>query len=417
MSALVPVLLDKSKALAFPTLVDREIQYITEARGLFDDGYYSYSLLAIWNASVNNLKRRVEAYGIDLWIAVAKDEAGRKKYDKDGETLAERWSGVDDLVLIAGATRLGLLNPKAGKALEMINWMRNHASPAHDSDHRVEKEDVAGLAIIIQKNLFEAPLPDPGHSVGALFDPVKTKSLGTDEIEVMTDQIKSLRKQDLRICFGFFLDMVCRGAEPALSNARLLFPSVWDQANDDLKRTLGIKYHSLFLDPSTDDSDDKGAATRVLETLIDLKAVQFVPDGTRARLFRRAARRLAEAKDTAYGWKNEEGAAKTLAQFGPYVPSVAFEQVYQEILAVWCGNYWGRSNAYITLKPFIKVLGTDQLRTLMRMFRENERVQGELSQRKPKQEAIELLESFEERLTIEANKEELKTTIKHVRTL
>jgi len=35
-----------------------------------------------------------------------------------------------------------------------------------------------------------------------------------------------------------------------------------------------------------------------------------------------------------YGWSDEEKAAKSLAQFDPYVPSIAFEDVYQEILAV-----------------------------------------------------------------------------------
>lgn len=74
-----------------------------------------------------------------------------KKFDSTGETIVERWSNVDDLVLISGATRLGLLNPKAGKSLEMINWMRNHASPAHDSNTRVEKEDVISLVLLLQK--------------------------------------------------------------------------------------------------------------------------------------------------------------------------------------------------------------------------------------------------------------------------
>src|SRR5205823_9168500 len=119
---------------------------------------------------------------------------------------------------------------------------------------------------------------------------------------------------------------------------------------------------------------------------------------------------LAEAKDTAYGWSQEEAAAKTLAQLGTSVPSVAFEQVYQEILAVWCGNYWGRSNACSTLTPFINILGTDQLRVLMKLFRENERVRNELSQEKPKNRAAMLLASFENRFTIEGNKEELKQT-------
>ena len=41
----------------FPLLVEREIDYINEAKGLFANGFYSYSLLAIWNGAVNNLKR------------------------------------------------------------------------------------------------------------------------------------------------------------------------------------------------------------------------------------------------------------------------------------------------------------------------------------------------------------------------
>jgi len=172
---------------SFPLLDERERDHISEAKGLFDSGFYSYSLLAIWNAAVNNLKRKVEAYGVELWSSVVKDEPGRKKYSKTEETIAGRWSGVDDLVLIKGATRLGLLNPKAGKSLEMINWMRNHASPAHDSDNRVEMEDAVGLILLLQRNLFEQPFPDPGHSISALFDPIKNTTHTNEELDILRD--------------------------------------------------------------------------------------------------------------------------------------------------------------------------------------------------------------------------------------
>jgi hypothetical protein len=167
MSTTLPAILDAKAAGVLP-LSKHETGLLAQARKLFDGEFYDHALLDIWNAAVNNLRRRVEAYGADLWESVAKDEAGRKKYDKVGETTSERWSGVDDLVLIIGATRLGLLNKKAGKALEMINWMRNHASPAHDSEHKVEQEDVIALAMMLTKNLFEAEMPDPGHSTASL---------------------------------------------------------------------------------------------------------------------------------------------------------------------------------------------------------------------------------------------------------
>ncbi|MCZ4696423.1 hypothetical protein DWB61_17330 [Ancylomarina euxinus] len=398
----------------FPLLVEREIDYINEAKGLFESGFYSYSLLAIWNGAVNNLKRKVEAYGVELWSSVVKDESGRKKYDKDGETIAERWSNVDDLVLIAGATRLGLLNPKAGKSLEMINWMRNHASPAHDSDNRVEMEDAVGLILLLQKNLFEQPFPDPGHSVSAIFEPIKNKAHTPEELSVLKDQIASYRNQDIRNVFGFFMDLVTKGEEPAKSNVFELFSVVWEKSGEDLRKALGVKYHTYVIDPDSDDSSDKGAKTRVFELLIVLNAVNYIPDGTRARIYRRAAEKLAEAKNTSYGWSVEESASKNLLQLGTFVPSVAFEELYQEILAIWCGNYWGRSDGYLSLKPFIETLNTDRIRTVLRMFRDNERVQEELSQSKPYKKAVALLKTFEDKLTLEAHKQELKETIEYL---
>ncbi len=134
----LPAILGEPSKDKFPATVDAEIGYLSQARKLLDAGFPDHSLLDIWNAAVHNLRRRIEAYGIELFSSAVKDEAGRKKFDKDGETLGERWSGVDDLTLINGATKLGVLNKKAGKSLEMINWMRNHASPAHGSDDAVD---------------------------------------------------------------------------------------------------------------------------------------------------------------------------------------------------------------------------------------------------------------------------------------
>lgn len=371
----------------------------------------------VWNAAVHNLRRRTEAYGVDLWESVVKDEAGRKKYDKNGETLSERWGGVDELVLISGATRLSLLNKKAGKSLEMINWMRNHASPAHDSDQEVTQEDVVALVLLLEKNLFDVEMPDPGHSVSALFDPVKSKVLKSRTVELLSDQIRGLRAGDLRVAFGFLLDLLCQGAQPALNNAAALLPIAWQKAPDELRKAAGLRYHNLRVDPTSDVSTDAGASTRLLDFLTEVEGIRFIPDAARARIYRRAARNLAAAKDTSYGWTDEEKAANTLAQFGPWVPSIAFEEVYQEILSVWCGNYWGRSKAHRTLDPFLDSLNTNQIREIGHMFMENERVTAELSARKPSARATELLTSLKSRLTILAHKDEMDKAIEYVQTL
>ncbi len=414
----LPEILDSGHLDSFPVLIEDERRLLTKAAELYRLGFGEYALLGIWNAAVGNLKRRVEAYGVDLWISVVQEESGRKKYDKDGSSLSERWEGVDDLVLIFGATNLGLLNKKAGKSLEMINWMRNHASAAHDTENKVEPEDVFALALLLQKNLFETPLPDPGHSVSGLFDPVKNSTLSDADVSLLRDEIKALRAQDVRICFGFMLDMVCSDKEPGITNAVNLFPEVWEKAGEEQRKTVGMKYHSLkFGAELGDENQSKNARNRILNLLVQLKGVRYIPDAARAQLYRRAAKKLAGAKDTAYGWKEEDVAATTLAQFGPHVPSVAFEEVYQEILAVWCGNYWGRSACFSILHDFVEQLGIDQIRQISRLFKTNERVRAELSQQKPKEKALELLDYFESKVSIEAIKDEIRKARKSVEIL
>jgi len=209
--------------------------------------------------------------------------------------------------------------------------------------------------------------------------------------------------------------MLCLGNEPALQNTKSLFPLVWERATEDLKKTSGIKYLQLSINPDIDESLDKGSRVRLLDFLIKVNGIQYIPDAARAVLFRNAAKQLAKAKDTSYGWSSEVTAAATLEQLGPSVPSICFEEVYQEILAVWCGNYWGRSGAYALLQTFIDRLNTDQIRSLVSMFRRNTRVRDELHQTKPKARGIELLNALRERVTIASHVSEVDSAIKSLK--
>ncbi|NFT91133.1 hypothetical protein FDF86_01715 [Clostridium botulinum] len=408
-------ILDSKFIVEFNTIDKYEESTLMSASKLLQCGFPAHSLMDIWNASVHNLRRRVEAYGIDMLLSSIKDESGRKKYNKDGDTIPERWSGVDDLVLISGVSRLGILNKKASKALEMVNWMRNHASPAHDSDDKVDESDVLGLVLILQKNLFEASMPDPGHSPSGLFEPIKKGVLDEGQIQILQDQINSFNNRDIRTIFGFMLDIFCNAEEPSYTNVVKLFPVVWEKATDELKLSVGMRYHSLIMDSSVDESSDKGAKTRLVEFLISVDGIKYIPDSSRAVLYRKIAKDLAKAKDTAYGWSQEEAASKSLKQLGVHVPAIAFEEVYQEILAVWCGNYWGRSESHYTLKDFINLLNTNDIMKLSRMFLTNERVKDELTQTKPNMYAINLLNELKESVSIQNHINEINEIIAKVK--
>lgn len=141
------VIIEKAELDNYKALDKNELVMIEKAAQLMNLDFPEHSLLEIWNAGIHNLRRRIEAYSIDMFLSSISSLSGRKNYKKDGDTIAERWSGVDDENLLKGAEQIGVINKKAIKALEMIEWMRNHASPSHDSDDAVTSEDVMGLYI------------------------------------------------------------------------------------------------------------------------------------------------------------------------------------------------------------------------------------------------------------------------------
>lgn len=153
--------------------------------------------------------------------------------------------------------------------------------------------------------------------------------------------------------------MLCDGDEPSLSNSKSLLLECWNHITEDVKKIAGFRYHTFKIDNDT--SSNKGTKTRLIEYLLLVNGIMYIPDGARAKIYRKLEEQLRDAKDTTYVWGKETTVSKTIQQFGTYVPTIAFEEFYQEVLAVIFGNYWGRSDAHTNLEGFILNLNSDKL--------------------------------------------------------
>ena len=409
------IILENAYIEQFKTIDDDEKKRMEIASELIDK-FPDHALLEIWNASIHNLRRRVENYGIEMFISSIGGESGRKKYKEDGDTLAERWNEVDDLVLIHGAKQIGVLNNKAEKTLEMINWMRNHTSPAHDTEEKICKSDVISLLVMLKTNLFDIEIPDPGISPNSLIKPIKEMQLTEEQIEIFNEKITRFKNPEIRNTFGFMLDIICNGTEVQYANVKKLFNNVWNKSTDELKRMMGNRYHDLLINNSSFEFNEN-AKTRLYEIFILVKGVRFIPDDSKAVIYRKLAKDLAKAKDTSYGWNLEESASKALAQAGTNVPSIVFEEVYQEILSVWCGNYWGRSAAYQILNEFIFEQSASMKLKIAELFINNNRVQEEMFYLRPKSYAIDLLNRIKQELTIQEHISKIDEVINSLKKL
>ncbi len=409
------VVINLNQIVGFEEIDETEKSNIRKAQELLEVGFPDHSLIELWNASSHNLKRRIENYSVEMFTSLMSNNNGRSKYDANGENLVDRWSGVDDYNLIQGAVQLGLIDRKTGKTLEMVNWMRNHSSAAHESECTVSKEDVLGLVQLLASNLFQNPMPDPIHSPNTLIQPIKNDILDESQIQMYKEQISNYNRSSINMLNGFAISQIILGDQPAYDNLSELYPIIWNKLTQDEKSKIGYRYYELTFSPKKDNSTDNGGASRIYEQLVLVDGVRYIPDSCRASIYRGLAKRLANAKDTTYGWSSENAESRALKQVGVYVPDGAFEEVYQEILSVWCGNYWGRSQAFSILHDFVFKLSHKHKMKLVKLFEKNDRVKEELFSARPKKHAIELLNDILDTLNIESQKNEVLKVIKIVK--
>ena len=228
------------------------------------------------------------------------------------------------------------------------------------------------------------------------------------------EQINSFPNRDIRTLFGYSLDVICAGKQPEYENIHKLFNNVWNKATDELKSNMGLRLHNYMINPNLDENSDPKAKDLLYDSILNAGGIKYIPDQARAIIYRKLARNLAIAKDTSYGWNLENSASQALVEVGVFVPSIAIEEVYQEILSVWCGNYWGRSDAHRLLHDFIFGVDNKTQVTVAKLFIHNERVKSELWQSKPNKYALELLNEIKDNLKNKSQISEIDSIITQV---
>ena len=362
------------------------------------------------------MRRRVELYSVDLFISVAVSKNGDQcKYKSDGFTFSERWCGVKDSTLIDISYEIGLITAKTHKILESINWMRNHASGAHENSEEIKYNDVVSFALLIKENLLAAPNPKKINTPSKLMDDIKNIQCTEEKISLISQDAMALPNKLFLSFVDFLVGTVCSGEEPGSKNSTELMKIIWPKVPTSKRSEIGLKYQQLVYENVGKESANKVKQERLFELLISLDACEYIPDTIREMLFNRYAEDLDKAKNTTYGWANETAAALSLRQLGLKVPDASFDKLYSEILAVYCGNRWGRSTAYINLNEYIFTQTKKNMVRIAKLFVTSNRANSEMLFDKPKEYAIQLLTKIKENLAIISQQNEIDEVIRFIK--
>ncbi len=224
---------------SLPPEVKQDARYLSKFVVGAGFGLFDYSLNAIWNEVVIDLRKKAIAYGLDIFFDSAVGGKTREFY-KNEDDLAS----LKDTVLLDTCRKLELISDTTYKKLKHILDMRNDIGISHPTNYTINAFELLGwLQTCIQDVLNDRPT-EAALQVQAFIqnlktyttpiDPTTQKTIEGKISELASHHIKSI----LRTTFGIY---VAPDTDPQVrKNISIIAPKIWENCIDEPKYKLGI---------------------------------------------------------------------------------------------------------------------------------------------------------------------------------
>ncbi len=349
--------------------------YLEKTKKALEAGLFDAGVNYTWDLVVNDLRLKVEAYGIDIFLSV---EDGLT-YHATGATLQDRWREIGDHRLLAGCLKLNLISRTAYRHLSFWLSVRNHESAAHPIDEEEELDLHTAVACVRDAARFVLcqDLPMPGFNLKNLADNLKTRDLSRDAAEIH-EQVKNLTSGQCDSAVGMMVSLFVGGTPMTKSNVLLLIKPVWQRASDEVKRKAGEKYAKLSAE------GESSAKAEVFAILTVVDGVGNIPTSLRRAMFQKASKDLIDAHFNWDNFANEIPPARQLAELGVDCPDDALDVFCAAFLVSFVGNFYGPSiGAQAHLQSLKQRFTLRHWTGIIQAARESDEVQSEIFHSQP----------------------------------
>lgn len=219
--------------------IKRDARYLSKFVVGAGFGLFDYSLNAIWNEVVLDLRKKAIGYGVDIFFDSAVGGKAREFYQNE-EDLAS----LKDSVLLDTCRKLELISDTTYKKLKHILEMRNDIGISHPTNYTINAFELMGwLQTCIQDVLNDRPT-EAALQVQAFIRNLRTYTSPIDEatLKTISGKVQELASHHvasiLRTTFGIY---VFPDTDPQVrKNISLIAPALWQSCTDDPKFKLGI---------------------------------------------------------------------------------------------------------------------------------------------------------------------------------
>lgn len=236
-------------------------------------GLFDAALNYLWDETVDELRRRIANYDLNYFFDVAVQAPDRRKNLKGVEDLVK----VTDDEMMKAASEIGLISEIGYRQLDLIRYMRNHASAAHPNQNDIGANTLLGWVEVCITHVITLPETAVVAEIKRILVNVKGKTLTAEQASEIAAHFPALpadQADNLSAgLFGIFTELTT--PETVRDNVRLLLPRLWPQVSDGQRQQYGVKYARFSANGDVEQA-------RLAKDLLNLLgAAAYLPDEAR----------------------------------------------------------------------------------------------------------------------------------------
>lgn len=310
-------------------------------------GLFDAALNYLWDETIGELRRRIIDYDLSYFFDLAVSDPDKRKDLRDPEDLAK----ITDDELIRSAATVGFISAVGQQQLDIVRFMRNHASAAHPNQHELKPYQLLGYVETCIAEVIMLPASQTMVDTSRLLRNVRdTKLTKTDAAGYETLFAGIRGDQVTALANGLFGIYVRLGSSVlARDNIRLLTPYLWPHIPERTRSAFGLKYARFKANLDVDQAD---YAREFLETV---GAASYLPAEVRAGEIDALLDELSSAHEGFNNFYNEAPIARRLRDYVGENPVP--DAVQPKYVAVLTDVFLGRrSGIGTTVEPLYKGL-------------------------------------------------------------
>ncbi|MFK0009439.1 hypothetical protein ACIQTZ_20550 [Paenarthrobacter sp. NPDC090520] len=377
---------------ALPAEKRAESMYLSKFMMAISAGLFDAALNYLWDETISELRKRIIDYDLAYFFDLAVDAPEKRKELKDAEDLTK----ITDDELIRAAARIGFISSIGQQQLDLVRYMRNHASAAHPNQHELQPYALLGYMETCIREVITLPQSPTMVATSRLLRNVKTATVTKEDAAGFAGLFEGLRRDQTDVLAnGLFGIYVAKDSTPVIrDNVRLLLPHLWPTLAEEVKSSFGTRYARFKANLDTDQ------ASFAREFLEAVEGESYLPEDIRSGDIDALLDRLRRTHHGLDNFYNEPPIARELEGYIGSMPiptGVRFKYI-EVLVEVFLGRHSGISWAADPIYERLLSTVNPEEASLALLYLTGADVAALLSYKKPQEQFNRLIEIMKPKL-------------------